>query len=163
MPRVRICPAQPDRKTIDIEIARLRDLDLGDLQARWHKVLGRRPFPHLPRHLLFRVLAYRLQADHFGDLDTESRRLLDGAGSPEDAGKRAVDPGRLIADVRPGTILVREWNGRMQRVTVLAQGFAWNGKIYPSLSKIAFAITGTRWNGPKFFGMRDKPSKGARS
>jgi hypothetical protein len=46
----------------------------------------------------------------------------------------------------------------MQRVTVLAQGFAWNGKIYPSLSKIAFAITGTRWNGPKFFGMRDKPS-----
>jgi Protein of unknown function (DUF2924) len=163
MPRVRICPAQPDRKTIDIEIARLRDLDLGDLQARWHTVLGRRPSPHLPRHLLFRVLAYRLQADHFGDLDTESRRLLDGAGSPEDAGKRAVDPGRLIADVRPGTILVREWNGRMQRVTVLAQGFAWNGKIYPSLSKIAFAITGTRWNGPKFFGMRDKPSREARS
>jgi hypothetical protein len=141
----------------------LRDLDLGDLQAHWHKVLGRRPSPHLPRHLLFRVLAYRLQADHFGDLDTKSRRLLDGAGSPEDAGKRAVDPGRLTADVRPGTILVREWNGRMQRVTVLAQGFAWNGKIYPSLSKIAFAITGTRWNGPKFFGMRDKPSREARS
>jgi hypothetical protein len=101
--------------------------------------------------------------DHFGDLDTESRRLLDGTGSPEDAGKRAVDPSRLTADVRPGTILVREWNGRMQRVTVLAEGFAWNGKTYPSLSKIAFAITGTRWNGPKFFGMRDKPSKGARS
>jgi Protein of unknown function (DUF2924) len=159
MPRVKIGPAQPDRKTIDIEIARLRDLNLSDLQARWHTVLGRRPSPHLPRHLLFRVLAYRLQADHFGDLDTESRRLLDGAGSPEDAGKRAVDPGRLIADVSPGTILVREWNGRMQRVTVLAQGFAWNGKIYPSLSKIAFAITGTRWNGPKFFGMRDKLSK----
>jgi hypothetical protein len=163
MPRVKIGPAQPERKTIDIEIARLRDLDLGDLQARWHTVLGRRPSPHLPRHILFRVLAYRLQADHFGDLDTESRRLLDGAGSPEDAGKRAVDPGRLTADVRPGTILVREWNDRMQRVTVLAEGFAWNGKIYPSLSKIAFAITGTRWNGPKFFGMREKPSKEARS
>jgi hypothetical protein len=126
-------------------------------------VLGRRPSPHLPRHLLFRVLAYRLQAEHFGDLDTESRRLLDGAGSPEDAGKRAVDPGRLTAEVRPGTILVREWNGRMQRVTVLAEGFAWNGKTYRSLSKIAYAITGTRWNGPKFFGMRDKPSKEARS
>jgi hypothetical protein len=125
-------------------------------------VLGRRPSPHLPRHLLFRVLAYRLQADHLGDLDTESRRLLDGPGSPDDAGKRAVDPGRLTADVKPGTILVREWNGRMQRVTVLAEGFSWNGKIYPSLSKIAFAITGTRWNGPKFFGMRDKPSKQAR-
>jgi Protein of unknown function (DUF2924) len=163
MARVVIDPAVPDRELLDNEIARLRDLDLGDLQARWHTVLGRRPAPHLPRHLLFRVLAYRLQADHFGDLDTESRRLLDGAGSPDDAGKRAVDPGRLTADVRPGTVLAREWNGRMQRVTVLAEGFAWNGKIYPSLSKIAFAITGTRWNGPKFFGMRDKPSKEARS
>ena len=86
MPRVKIGPAQPDRKTIDVEIARLRDLDVGALRARWHTVFGRRPSPHLPRHLLFRVLAYRLQADRFGDLDTESRRLLDGAGSPEDAG-----------------------------------------------------------------------------
>jgi Protein of unknown function (DUF2924) len=90
-------------------------------------------------------------------------RLLDGARPPDDAGKRAVDPSRLTADVRPGTILAREWNGRMQRVTVLAEGFAWNGKSYPSLSKIAFAITGTHWNGPKFFGLRDKRSKRARS
>ena len=163
MPRVKIGPALPDRKTLDVEIARLRDLDVGGLRARWHTVFGRRPSPHLPRHLLFRVLAYRLQADRFGDLDAESQRLLDGAGSPEDAGKRAVDPGRLTTDVRPGTILAREWNGRMQRVAVLAEGFAWNGKTYPSLSKIAFAITGTRWNGPKFFGLRDKPSKEARS
>ena len=50
----------------------------------------------------------------------------------------------------------------MHRVAVLADGFAWNGKTYPSLSKVAFAITGTRWNGPRFFGLRDKPSKGAR-
>ena len=122
-----------------------------------------RPSPHLPRHLLFRVLAYRLQADRFSDLDTESRRLLDGAGSPEDAGKRAADPNRLTTDLRPGTMLAREWNGRMQRVAVLADGFAWNGKTYPSLSKIAQAITGTRWNGPRFFGLRDKPSKEQRS
>ena len=163
MPRVRVGRAQPDRSTIDVEIARLRDLDVGDLRARWRSAFGKRPSPHLPRHLLFRVLAYRLQADHFGDLDTESRRLLDGAGSPEDAGKRAMDPTRLTADVRPGTILAREWNGQMQRVTVLADGFAWNGKTYRSLSKIAFAITGTRWNGPKFFGMRDKSSRRAPS
>ena len=163
MPRVKIGPAQPDRKTIDVEIARLRDLDVGALRARWHTVFGRRPSPHLPRHLLFRVLAYRLQADRFGDLDTESRRLLDGAGSPADAGKRAADPSRPIADVRPGAMLAREWNGRMQRVAVLADGFAWNGKTYPSLSKIALAITGTRWNGPRFFGLRDKPSKEERS
>ena len=90
MPRVKVGPALPDAKTLDVEIARLRDLDVGDLQARWHNVFRRRPPPHLPRHLLFRVLAYRLQADRFGDLDAESQRLLDGAGSPEDAGKRAV-------------------------------------------------------------------------
>jgi phosphatidylserine/phosphatidylglycerophosphate/cardiolipin synthase-like enzyme len=109
---------------------------------------------------LFRVLAYRLQVDRLGDLDGESRRLLDGSETPEDAGKRAVDPNRLTADVRPGTKLAREWNGRMHRVAVLADGFAWNGKTYASLSKIALAITGTRWNGPRFFGLRDKPSKG---
>ena len=60
-------------------------------------------------------------------------------------------------------MLAREWNDRMHRVAVLADGFAWNGKTYPSLSKIALAITGTRWNGPRFFGLRDKPSKEARS
>ena len=73
------------------------------------------------------------------------------------------DLNRLTAELRPGTMLAREWNGRMQRVAVLADGFAWNGKTYPSLSKIAFAITGTRWNGPRFFGLRDKSSKEARS
>ena len=95
-----------------------------------------------------------------GDLDGESQRLLDRSGSPEKAGQRAVDLSRRTADLRPGTVLGREWNGQMQRVAVLADGFAWNGKTYPSLSKVAFAITGTRWNGPKFFGLRDKPSKG---
>jgi hypothetical protein len=163
MPRVRIGPALPDRKTLDIEIARLRDLDVGELRARWHNVMGRRVPPQVPRHLLFRVLAYRLQANHLGDLDGESQRLLDRSTSPEDAGQRAVDLGRRAADVRPGTVLGREWNGRMQRVAVLAEGFAWNGKTYPSLSKVAFAIAGTRWNGPKFFGLRDKPSKGSSS
>ena len=163
MPRVKVGRALPDGSTLDVEIARLRDLEVASLHARLHNVLRRRPSPHLPRHLLFRVLAYRLQADRFGDLDTESRRLLDGAGSPEDAGRRSVDPNRLTTDVRPGTMLAREWNGRMHRVAVLADGFAWNGKTYPSLSKIALAITGTRWNGPRFFGLRDKPSKEVRS
>ena len=89
------------------------------------------------------------------------QRLLDRTVSPEDAGQRSVDLGRRNADLRPGTVLGREWYGHMQRVTVLTDGFSWNGKTYPSLSKAAFAITGTRWNGPKFFGLRDKPSKGA--
>jgi hypothetical protein len=60
-------------------------------------------------------------------------------------------------------MLAREWNGRIHRVAALASGFAWNGKTYPSLSKIAWAITVTLWNGPRFFGLRDQPSKQARS
>jgi len=161
MPRVRIGPALPDREALDVEIARLRDLDIAALRGRWHTVFGRRPPAHLPRHLLFRILAYRLQADRWGDLDGESQRLLDASGSPEKAGQNAVTLARHIADVWPGTSLSREWNGHMQRVTVLTDGFAWNGKTYPSLSKVAFAITGTRWNGPRFFGLRDRPSKGS--
>ena len=163
MPRVRIGPTLPDREALDVEIAHLRVLDVEGLRSRWHAVCGRPAPRHLPRHLLFRILAYRLQADQLGDLDGESRRLLDRSGSPEEAGQKAVGLSRRIADIRPGTVLGREWNGRMQRVAVLADGFAWNGKTYRSLSKVAFAITGTRWNGPRFFGLRDKPSKGASS
>jgi Protein of unknown function (DUF2924) len=158
MPRVRIGPALPDREALDVEIARLRDLDIAALRSRC-TVFARRPPAHLPRHLLFRILAYRLQADRWGDLDDASRRLLDRSGSPEKAGQNAANLDQLIADVRPGTSLGREWNGRMHRVAVLVDGFAWNGNTYSSLSQVAFAITGTRWNGPRFFGLRDKPSK----
>jgi hypothetical protein len=160
MPRVKVGPPTPDRKTVDVEVARLRDLDVTELRARWQTLFRGPAPPHLPRHLLFRVLAYRLQADRLGDLDTESQRLLDRPESPEKAGQRALERSRRITDLRPGTVLGREWQGRMQRVAVLADGFAWNGKTYPSLSKVALAITGTRWNGPKFFGLRDKPLKG---
>jgi Protein of unknown function (DUF2924) len=124
MPRVRIGPALPDRSVLNVEIARLRDLDIGELRARWHTVFRRWPPPHLPRHLLYRVLAYRLQADHLGDLDSESQRLLDRSGSPENAGHRAVDLSRCTASLRPGTMLGREWNRQMQRVVALADGFA---------------------------------------
>jgi hypothetical protein len=157
MPRVRIGSSLPNRGQLDVEVTRLRDLDVPELRNRWHAVLGRTAPAHLSRHLLFRILAYRVQADRLGDLDSESQRLLDRSGSPERAGQNAVDSVRRITDLRPGTILGREWNGKMQRVAVLADGFAWNGKTYPSLSKIALVITGTRWNGPRFFGLRDKP------
>ena len=98
---------QPDRKAIDVEIARLRDLDVGALRARWHTVFGRRAPAHLPRHLLFRILAYRHQADHLGDLDPESQRLLDRSESPEKAGQRAATQVRR----QVGTVLGREWKG----------------------------------------------------
>jgi phosphatidylserine/phosphatidylglycerophosphate/cardiolipin synthase-like enzyme len=158
MARVVIDPAPPDRESLDIEIARLRGLDVGELRARWHTALRRRAPPHLPRHLLFRILAYRLQADQRGDLDVHTRRLLDriGSGSADGIDRLVADLDRPRTELRLGTLLTREWDGHLQRVMVVADGFSWNGKTYRSLSKVAFAITGSRWNGPRFFGLRDK-------
>ena len=163
MPRVVIDPAVPDRASLDEEIARLRGLDVGELRARWHTVFRRRAPPHLTRHLLFRILAYWLQADRLGELDNDSRRLLDriGSGSAERIDRLVANLNRPRAELRPGTLLTREWGGHLQRVMVLADGFTWNGKTYGSLSKVAFAITGSRWNGPRFFGLRDRPSSEA--
>src|SRR5262245_54077722 len=155
------CFCLPDRKSLGGGVARLPGFGVGELRNHWPKVFRRRPHPHLPRHLLFRVLAYQLQVDHLGDLDGESRRLLDRSGSPEKVGQHAAAFGRRAAELHPGTMLAREWNGQMQRVAVLTDGFAWNGNTYPSLSKVAGAITGTRCSRPKFFGMRDKPPKGS--
>ena len=161
MGRVVIDPAVPDRELLDNEIARLRGLDVGELRARWHTVFRRRAPPHLPRYLLFRILAYRLQADRLGELDTDSRRLLDriGSGPVERIDRLVADLNRSRTELRPGTLLTREWDGHLQRVMVLADGFAWNGKTYPSLSKVAFAMTGTRWSGPRFFGLDQPPSE----
>lgn len=156
MPKVSISSDAGQRVSLDVEIARLRDLDAQDLQSLWKNRYGGKAAAHLPRHLLFRLLAYRLQAEHLGDLDLGSKRLLDHSDSPEDASRRAVDAVRATKRLRPGTVLGREWNGEMHRVAVMAEGFAWNGTTYPSLSKVAFAITGTRWNGPRFFGLRDR-------
>jgi Protein of unknown function (DUF2924) len=85
--------------------------------------------------------------------------------SPAAAAKQPQQPAGAAdrqgtLNIQPGTVLAREWKGRVQRVAVLAHGFAWNGGTYPSLSKVAFVITGTRWNGPRFFGLRDKRAKG---
>jgi len=163
MPRVVIDPAVSDRASLDEEIARLRGLDVGELPARWHTMFRRRAPPHLPRHLLFRILAYRLQANRLGELDNDSQRLLDriGSGSAERIDRLVANLNRPRAELRPGTLLTREWGGHLQRVMVLADGFTWNGKTYGSLSKVAFAITGSRWNGPRFFGLRDRPSSEA--
>jgi hypothetical protein len=153
MPRVVIEAAVPDREALDSEIAHLRGLDVKGLRARWHTVFRRRAPPHLPRHLLFRILAYRLQADQLGDLDPETRHLLDRSGSPAEVGRLAADRNRCRTELRPGTVLAREWDGHLQRVMVLADGFAWGGKMFRSLSEVAFAMTGTRWSGPRFFGL----------
>jgi len=158
MAGVRITQERP--ASVDSEIARLRDLTIVELQAAWRTIQGKAAPAHLPRHLLFRIMAYRLQAEHFGDLSAESQRLLDPPGSAEQIAQRVSDAKRRNKTLFPGTILGREWNGQMHRVAVLADGFSWNGQLYPSLSKIAFAITGTRWNGPRFFGLREDKKMG---
>ncbi len=147
-----------DRAPLQQEIAHLRDLDLAGLRARWKSVFRRSPSPHLPRHLLFGILAYRLQADELGDLAPDTIRLLKqlGSGSTVEAVRLTAELSQRRTDLRVGTILMREWNGRPQRTMVMADGFAWNGRTFDSLSAVAFAITGTRWNGHRFFGLRDK-------
>jgi hypothetical protein len=148
--------------SVEEEIAHLRGLDLKGLRSRWQSVFQRSAPAHLTRHLLFAVIAYRLQADRFGDLDHPTKQMLNGmiakeAGPVISARLASFDQKR--AKLTPGTVLVREWDRQSQRVMVLADGFAWNGQTYDSLSKVAFAITGTRWNGPRFFGLRDKEDR----
>ena len=90
--------------------------------------------------------------------------MLDRIGleTADGIGRLVADLNRSKTELRPGTLLTREWDGHLQQVMVLAAGFTWNGKTYRSLSKVAFAITGSRWNGPRFFGLRDRPSSEAR-
>jgi hypothetical protein len=150
------------KTSVEDEIAHLRGLDLKGLRARWRSVLQRPAPDHLPRHLLFAIIVYRIQADRFGDLDHETRQLLDRTGVKESGAAlsaRLISLDQKRTELTPGTVLVREWDRRSQRVMVMANGFAWNGQTYDSLSKVAFAITGTSWNGPRFFGLRDKKDR----
>jgi hypothetical protein len=146
------------------EIAHLRGLDLKGLRSRWQGVFQRTPSEHIPRHLLFAIIAYRVQADRFGDLDHETRQVLDRTDSNEigsAVSARLMSFDQKRTELTPGTVLVREWDQRSQRVMVMADGFAWNGQTYDNLSKVAYAITGTKWNGPRFFGLRDKEDRPA--
>jgi Protein of unknown function (DUF2924) len=150
------------KTSVGDEIAHLRGLDLKGLRARWLSVFQKVAPDHLPRHLLFAIIAYRIQAERLGDLDHDSMQVLDRADA-KDTGAgmsaRLISFDQKRTELSPGTVLVREWDRQSHRVMVMADGFAWNGQTYDSLSKVAFAITGTRWNGPRFFGLRDKEDR----
>ena len=150
------------KTSVEDEIAHLRGLDLGGLRARWQSVFQKQAPTHLTRHLLFAVIAYRLQADRFSDLDHATKQVLDRTVAKEGEpamSSRLASFDQKRTELTPGTVLVREWDRQSQRVMVMANGFAWNGQTYDSLSKVAFAITGTKWNGPLFFGLRDKEDR----
>jgi hypothetical protein len=110
------------------------------------------------------MIAYRLQVEVVGDLDAETLRFLkqvDLAPSKQDAVPLTQAFDQRKRELSLGTVLTREWNGHQHRVIVLDGGFSWESRVYNSLSEIAKAITGTKWNGPRFFGLRDKKSKEA--
>jgi Protein of unknown function (DUF2924) len=166
-------PAAANAPDLSAEIAALADLDLHGLRLRWRRLFRKPTPPHLPRYLLLRIIAYRIQANAYGDLDRETIRFLDRIAREREmrrAGGEAmrtkapppIPPVSEKRSLKSGTILVREHEGVLHRVTVVTGGFAWNEITYRSLSEIARAITGTNWNGPRFFGLRDK-TKPARS
>jgi hypothetical protein len=159
MARLKVAGEEQDPSSLNVEIAHLRGLDIKSLRVRWRISFGRDAPPHLPRHVLFAMIAYRLQAEVVGDLDVETRRFLNTVELA--ASKQAAVPLTRAFEQRKrgltaGTVLTREWAGQHHRVMVLDVGFAWEGRTYRSLSQIAKTITGTQWNGPRFFGMREK-------
>ena len=137
-------------------VASLEGHDLNGLRRQWRAHLGGEPPIHLPRWLLVRVLAYRLQVDAFGGLDKSIQKML-RSGKGRDGAvpfDRRVPLTRDGVGLKAGALLVREWKGKLERVMVLEEGFAWNGQTFGSLSHIAKAMTGTNWNGHRFFGLR---------
>ena len=133
-----------DPAAIEAEITHLRSLAIDALRQYWRVVFGRTPPADLSRDLLGRMIAWRLQERAFGGLDRESLRFLDGLA------RHGGPPRRRL---KPGTVLVRDYQGQRHTVTVVPNGFDWQGTTYSSLSAIARAITGTAWSGPRFFAL----------
>jgi len=158
-----------DPKPIQAKIEALGRFGLDELRVQWRNRWGRLAPAHLSRGLLYRVMAYRIQAEAFGDLDRETKRMLDRLAdiAPVDRSPASASTGQhshrgaasdsssngseLPLILKPGALLTREWQGRIERVMALEDGFAWNGETYASLSAAALAITGVKWNGRRFF------------
>jgi hypothetical protein len=141
--------------TIPARLAALKTTPTPELKAQWRDLFDSEAPPFNRRYLESR-LGYRLQELAYGGLKPETVRRLERLGEELDGGDRKKS--RIRADAMPiaGTRLIREWRGVEQVVTVTADGFEWQGRPYRSLSAIARAITGTRWNGWTFFGLRNR-------
>jgi hypothetical protein len=140
-----------DAAAIEAEVDHVRSLGIDTLRQRWRLLFGAIPPKGLTKDIIARMIAYRIQEEAFGGLDRESAKLLDrlARGEKPELGLR----------LKTGTVLVREYKGERHTVTIVPDGFLWQDKTYPSLSIIARTITGTAWNGPRFFGLRAPPGK----
>ena len=145
--------------TVLARLAALKTTPTPDLKAMWRDLFDREPPPYNRRFLESR-LAYRIQELAYGGLKPETIARLEALGEQLDGGKLEVRKRR--ADDRPiaGTRLIREWQGVEHCVTVLLDGYDYDGRPYNSLSAVARAITGTRWNGWVFFGLRNQRGRG---
>jgi hypothetical protein len=154
--------SQPLDASVLSIVAGLEGHDLNGLRRQWRAHLGGEPPLHLQRWLLMRVLAYRLQADAFGGLDKSIQGMLRSNKEQDVAAPfdRRAPQTRYGVGLKAGALLVREWKGKLERVMILEQGFAWNGQTFGSLSQIAKAMTGTNWNGHRFFGLRQEKTVG---
>lgn len=156
---------QPIAESLKSDIERLKTLDVEALHVEWRRLYGKRAPKSLPKSLLLRALAYRLQVLGFGDLDAQTLRVLEAYTAKSNGRwKGRVRAHRFSGTsisssgphIKLGCVLLRQWAGEIHRVTVVEVGFTWKGGIYRSLSEVARAITGTRWNGPRFFGLDRK-------
>src|SRR5438552_8119278 len=134
-----------EEAAIAAEIARIRALAPAALRRRWQALFGRKPPAGLSKDLRARMIAMRIQEQAFGGLDRDSLTFLD---------RLARQGGARRRQLKPGTVLVREYQGERHTVTVAREGFDWQGTMYPSLSAIARAITGTAWSGPRSFAVQ---------
>jgi hypothetical protein len=146
-----------ERESVCAEITGLESLDLTQLRVRWKLLYEIDAPPHLSRDLLRRAVAYRIQKKVLGGLKPATLRLLRRVA--EDA--RMRKPTKLVPTrkVGPNAILIREWGGIRHEVTVLENGAMFRGKHYRSLSQVARVITGSRWSGPLFFGLKAPAKK----
>lgn len=144
-----------DAASLETEIGRLDDLGLKDLRARWLDLYGRPAPRFFRRKLLVRAIAHQMRAQVHGGLsETTKQRLREIAAAVRGAD---VEGARIAPRIKPGTKLIRSHKGVTHIVLVLPEGFEWQGRQYDSLSAIATAISGTRWNGWTFFGLK-KPT-----
>jgi hypothetical protein len=139
---------------LEKELARLATSDLDLLRREWTLKFNAAPPSVRSRDTLLRLLGWQIQATTLGGLDAETAGKLRRIAKVVEADGE-YEP-RIRRDVSPGVVLTREWKGVIHKVTVTASGFQHLGKQYGSLSDIARTITGTRWSGPRFFGLEQK-------